>query len=948
MPKLSNKKHKRKTTKKPNKKIGAQAALDYLVSWGWILIVIVLALVILFSLGVFKAPTAPTIITGFQGITMQAAEANSTMIVFRITNSYNQFVNITGVTVDVNGNNYTSYGCLNNLISTGQSTLCRVLVSIPTKSYISKIQISFTPYKSSIYEISNGTVSSALLSGSIPINNQLTYFVEKGLPYGSTFTVNYNTSTNSTVVSSTNNKVSFNPPFGNYYFSIPSISYQGCNSIPNPSAGYDSTGVGEFIIFTSNCTTTFSETGLPSGQQWQVTFNGTTASNSTGSKIYIRIKNTAGAQAYYTATAKSDNLECVSYDTPSIALGSSYTFGSWNCTTTFNETGLPSGAKWNVTYAGTTNSSTSDTITFIVSPGSFSYSVPSQFASGSEYIPSPSSGTLSAGLSQSIVFSIMTTFTESGLPSGTKWNVTYDGMENSSTTADITFATSSGSYSYSIAPTSLPVGPAPNNIISGFSIGGSGILGIAYNQANGDVYFADGGSVKVISSSSNTVISTISGFSVLTGIAYNQANGDVYVIDSGYQDVKVINSSSNTVITTVSGTFSNPEGIAYNQANGDIYVANFGSGTLKVINSSSNTVISADTDSGFSNPEGIAYDQANGDIYVTNYGSDTVSIINSSSYVFISTLVTGSNPEGIAYDQANGDIYVTNYGSSTVSVINSFSNKVITNISVGSEPIAVAYDQANGDVYVENYGSDTVNVISSSSNKVISTISVGSNPYAIAYDQANGEIYVGYAGSDYVTVINSKQATLEPVPFSSSSVTAGSIVPITFSQQHLNLTISGFSNPEGIAYDQANGDLYVANIYGSNNVNVISSSSNKVISTISGGSEPDAVAYDQANGDVYVANGGSNNVNVISSSSNKVISTISVGSAPYGVAYDQANGDIYVTNYGSSTVNVISSSSNKVISTISVGSNPYAIAYDQANGEIYVTNYGSSTVSVLT
>ena len=179
------------------------------------------------------------------------AEANSTMMVVKITNNYNQFINVTGITVNVNGNTYTAFYCLDSVISTGQSTLCRMPLSIPTSSYLSKIQISFTPYKSSIYEVSNGTVSSTLVSGSIPINNQLTYFIEKGLPYGSTFTVNYNTSTNSTTVSSTKQNVSFNLPFGNYYFSVPSVTYQGCISKPVPSSGYHSTGVRDIIAFTS-------------------------------------------------------------------------------------------------------------------------------------------------------------------------------------------------------------------------------------------------------------------------------------------------------------------------------------------------------------------------------------------------------------------------------------------------------------------------------------------------------------------------------------------------------------------------------------------------------------------------------------------------------------------------------------------------------------------------
>ena len=420
--------------RKKDEKREAQAALDYLMSWGWVLIIIVLVLVILFSLGVFRVPSAPTIISGFKGITMQAAEANSTMMVVKITNNYNQFVNVTGITVNVNGNTYTAYSCLNTIISTGQSTLCRVPVVIPTTSYLSKIQISFTPYKSSIYEVSNGTVSSTLLSGAIPINNQLTYFIERGLPYGSTFTVNYNTSTNSTTVSSIKDNVSFNLPFGNYYFSVPTVTYQGCTSLPNPSAGYHSTGVGEIIAFTSNCTTTFSEKGLPSGQSWQVTFNGTTKSNSTGSNIYITVKNVSSTQVYYTATAKSDNLACVSYKTPSIRLGESYTFSAWNCTTTFSETGLPSGQDWYTHYSSNSPSvSTGSPISYVQDDIPDVLAATSEAYSSNLNCNSYNAPSLYEGSSYTFNYwSCITTFSGQ-LPVGYDWEVSWNGLTSPST-----------------------------------------------------------------------------------------------------------------------------------------------------------------------------------------------------------------------------------------------------------------------------------------------------------------------------------------------------------------------------------------------------------------------------------------------------------------------------------------------------------------------------------
>ena len=523
---------KRVNAHKSKKDKEAQAALDYLVSWGWVLIIIVLVLVILFALGVFKVPAAPTIISGFQGITMQAAEANSTMLVIGITNNYNQFVNITGVTVNINGNTYTSFYCLDSILSTEQSTLCRVPVSIPTSSYLLKVEISFTPYKSSIYEVSNGTVSSTLISGSILMNNQLTYFVEKGLPDGSTFTVNYNTSTNSTTVSSTKDSVSFDLPFGNYYFSVPAVTYQGCVLTPSPSSGYYSTGLEEMIAFTSNCVkTTFTETGLPSGYTWTVTYDSTT--NNTDAPNNIIFITTTGTSAYPysvpTLTNSSSTPDCTTTYTPSPSSGTaeagstvSIAFSAQtSCTTTFTESGLPSGYTWTVTYDSTTNNANapSDILFPTTTSGSsiptYSYSVPTLTNSSSTlnckttYTPSSSSGTAEAGSTVSITFSAQTscttTFTEKDLP------------------------------------------PAVSSVIKNISIGSeSEPSGVAYDSANNLIYVAnyysgyDSGTVSVINPSTESVIATITVGGEPDAVGYDSANNLIYVANEVSSTVSVI------------------------------------------------------------------------------------------------------------------------------------------------------------------------------------------------------------------------------------------------------------------------------------------------------------------------------------------------------------------------------------------------------------------------
>jgi YVTN family beta-propeller protein len=168
-------------------------------------------------------------------------------------------------------------------------------------------------------------------------------------------------------------------------------------------------------------------------------------------------------------------------------------------------------------------------------------------------------------------------------------------------------------------------------------------------------------------------------------------------------------------------------------------------------------------------------------------------------------------------------------------------------------------------------------------------------------------------------------------------------------------TIKGFSGPAGLAYDSANKDVYVTN-YGNKNdlggkVSVLHSSTDTIIDTIPVGTRPQAIAYNPANNDVYVANTLSNNVSVISTLNNNVISTIAVANLPgngsSGIAYDFGNGKIYVTNFGSGTVSAIDSSTNKVVDNIKGFFGPVGVAYDSSNGKIYVTNKEADTVSVV-
>jgi len=124
-------------------------------------------------------------------------------------------------------------------------------------------------------------------------------------------------------------------------------------------------------------------------------------------------------------------------------------------TVTFTETGLTSGTSWSVTFNGTTESSSTNTITFNEPNGTYSFSI----ASINGYSVSPSSGSITvngANVNQAITFTAVTpsiytiTFTESGLYSGATWSVILAGVTKTANTNTIIFNEPNGTYSFTI------------------------------------------------------------------------------------------------------------------------------------------------------------------------------------------------------------------------------------------------------------------------------------------------------------------------------------------------------------------------------------------------------------------------------------------------------------------------------------------------------------------
>jgi YVTN family beta-propeller protein len=203
----------------------------------------------------------------------------------------------------------------------------------------------------------------------------------------------------------------------------------------------------------------------------------------------------------------------------------------------------------------------------------------------------------------------------------------------------------------------------------------------------------------------------------------------------------------------------------------------------------------------------------------------------------------------------------------------------------------------------------------------------GNPPSWLGYDSLHRQFYVPEAPSSVDIVPGNFTSLYSGLP------TVSAVIPVG-------------TNPFGVAFDSASGEIFVTNS-GSDNVSVLDGNDSAPVATVSVGASPAGIAYDPTTGDLYVANNGSDNVSVISGSSLQVVASVDVGANPVGVAADPISGQVFVADAGDSNVTIFNASSYGVITNVTVGSVPYGIAIDPVSDTAYVTNSASVNVTVL-
>ncbi len=269
-------------------------------------------------------------------------------------------------------------------------------------------------------------------------------------------------------------------------------------------------------------------------------------------------------------------------------------------TVTFSESGLPAATMWTVTLNGVALSSTTTTITFSEVNGTYPYSVtpiPGYRASsyGGSVTVAGTNPTISIAWT---AFTYTVTFTETGLPSGTSWSITLNGVPQGSTTTTIAFPEPNGTWAYTVGvvpgyhtatyagtvhvigadtgvtvswsvfswtvsftETGLPTGTGWSVTLSGTTMPGTAPGPISFSEPNGSYSFTvsavSGFLVKPTSGSLS-----VSGAPVSTPITFSKLY-TVFVVESGLPSATPWSVSYNGTpfsATTATIAFSEPNG----------------------------------------------------------------------------------------------------------------------------------------------------------------------------------------------------------------------------------------------------------------------------------------------------------------------------------------------------------------------------------------------------
>ncbi|MCA9471567.1 MAG: hypothetical protein MRJ96_08270 [Nitrospirales bacterium] len=287
--------------------------------------------------------------------------------------------------------------------------------------------------------------------------------------------------------------------------------------------------------------------------------------------------------------------------------------------------------------------------------------------------------------------------------------------------------------------------------------------------------------------------------------------------------VYVANESSNSV-SVVDGTTFKPLGEidTLNHATHDLsltrdgkqlWATNLASGRVSVIDTEKmETIASIFTGD---RAHVVTLTNNNKQAWVANIADNTISIIDTGIFRILGTIPIPGGPMGITFSR-NGKLAYVSTQDKHVNVIDTMAHQIIKRIPVGPNPHFLVLGP-DGQIWGTNTGSNSIYTIDPQTNEISNEIEVGAAPQQIAFafkGTAGPNAYVTVAGLDKVVVLSANTST----PQIKEQIDVG-------------------QGPNGIWANSVGTRLYVGHTK-SNDLKIIDTGTNKVLSTIPVGQKP--------------------------------------------------------------------------------------------------------------
>jgi len=365
---------------------------------------------------------------------------------------------------------------------------------------------------------------------------------------------------------------------------------------------------------------------------------------------------------------------------------------------------------------------------------------------------------------------------------------------NGSSTTPINFGTSGCSYNWVNNTPSIGLAASGTGNIASFTAINNGsspvtatITGVPSSQ--GYAYIANDadGSLSIISTLTNTVVSTITPPHDPFSVCISPDGTKAYIgCGGGPATVSVINISTNTIISTipVEPAIAEATGLAVSPDGSLLYVEDYQTSLISVVNLTTNTVV-ATIAAGGQNPYGIAVSHDGSKVYIGYSFANYVSVINTATNNITSTITVGSTPSDVKVSPDGSKVYVAVSSLSHLAVIDPVTNTVKATIPTGPNPgpMTITPDGTRAYILVSGNGVSVINLVTGT---IIGTVTVGSESISICVSPDGKFVYVTNGEPNTVSVINTSTNTVIATvnvgnrPVSAGNfVTAGPGCPIT-------------------------------------------------------------------------------------------------------------------------------------------------------------------------